>query len=169
MSDNQNPKPYDAVLGGQNPIPEGAAVLGGIKGVKLRLSNENPEVRIKALYQALNYGEPGLDLVIKALKDEFPQVQIQAHCLLVPLSEQKVKRALIEFNPYNLKLETIETVTVNRCGEIIQRQEHLAKYFVENLVNGINLEMAYIPGGTFMMGLPEDEKTNTESQLNRSI
>ena len=162
MSDNQNPKPYDAVLGGQNPIPEGAAVLGGIKGVKLRLSNENPEVRIKALYQALNYGEPGLDLVIKALKDEFPQVQIQAYSLLVPLSEQKVKQALEG-------LESIEVVTVNRCGEIIQRQQHLAKYLVEDLGNGIDLEMAYIPGGTFMMGLPEDEKTNTESQLNRSI
>ncbi len=31
MSDNQNPKPYDAVLGGQN-IPKDAAVLGGIQG-----------------------------------------------------------------------------------------------------------------------------------------
>ena len=28
-----------------------------------------------------------------------------------------------------MKLEAIETVTVNLCGEIIQRQEHLAKYF----------------------------------------
>ena len=49
MSDNENPKPYDAVLGGQNPVPEGAAVLGGIEGVKLRLSNEHPEVRSKFL------------------------------------------------------------------------------------------------------------------------
>ena len=158
MSDNQQPKPYDAVLGGQNQAPEGAAVLGGIQGVKLRLSNENPEVRIKALHQALNYGEEGIDLVIKALEDESPQVQIKAHSLLVPLSEQKVKRALVEFNPYNLKLEAIETVTVNRCGEIIQRQQHLARYFVENFVDGINLEMAYIPGGTFIMGAPEPEK-----------
>ncbi|MEO0839264.1 MAG: formylglycine-generating enzyme family protein [Cyanobacteria bacterium J06643_5] len=159
MENHQNPKPYDAVLGGQNQAPEGAAVLGGIEGVKLRLNNENPEVRIKALQQALNYGEAGIDLIIKALEDESPQVQIKAHSLLVPLWEQKVKQALIEFNPYNLKLEAIETVTVNRCGEIIQRQQHLARYFVEDLVNGINLEMAYIPGGTFLMGLAEDEKS----------
>ncbi|MEL7243109.1 MAG: formylglycine-generating enzyme family protein [Cyanobacteria bacterium J06573_2] len=159
MENHQNPKPYDAVLGGQNQAPEGAAVLGGIEGVKLRLSNENPEVRIAGLYQALNYGEPGLDLVIKALNSEFPQVQAKAYSLLIPLSEQKVKRALLEFNPHNLKFEPIETVTVNRCGEIIQRQQHLAKYFVEYLgKNGIELEMAYIPGGTFMMGLPEDEE-----------
>ncbi|MDY6901608.1 MAG: SUMF1/EgtB/PvdO family nonheme iron enzyme [Cyanobacteriota bacterium] len=159
MSDNQQPKPYDAVLGNQNQAPEGAAVLGGIEGVKQRLNNENPQARIAALRQALNYGEPGLDLVIKALEDESPQVQIKAYSLLVPLSEQKVKQALVEFNPDNLRLEAIETVTVNRCGEIIQRKQHLARYFVENLVNGINLEMAYIPGGTFLMGLPEDEKS----------
>ncbi|MEL7243112.1 MAG: SUMF1/EgtB/PvdO family nonheme iron enzyme [Cyanobacteria bacterium J06573_2] len=165
MSDNQNPKPYDAVLGGQNPVPEGAAVLGGIEGVKLRLNNENPEVRVKALYQALNYGEPGLDLIIKALNSEFPQVQAKAYSLLIPLSEQKVKQALAEFNPDNLKIEVIEVVTVNRCGEIIQRQERLAKYFVENLVNGINLEMAYIPGGTFMMGLPEDEYERPQHEV----
>ncbi|MGB6299982.1 MAG: SUMF1/EgtB/PvdO family nonheme iron enzyme [Rivularia sp. (in: cyanobacteria)] len=158
MSDNQQPKPYDAVLGNQNQAPEGAAVLGGIEGVKLRLSNENPEVRIKALHQALNYGELGIDLIIEALEDESPEVQIKAHSLLVPLSEQKVKRVLIEFNPHNLKLEAIEVVTVNRCGEIIQRQQHLARYFVEDLGNGIELEMAYIPGGTFLMGAPEAEK-----------
>ncbi|MEO0933220.1 MAG: hypothetical protein AAFY21_05490 [Cyanobacteria bacterium J06641_2] len=64
MENNQQPKPYDAVLGGKNPPPIDAAVLGGIEVVKLRLNNENPEVRIKALHQALNYGEPGLDLIM---------------------------------------------------------------------------------------------------------
>ena len=159
MSDNQQPKPYDAVLGNQNQPSKDAAVLGGIQGVKLRLSNENPQVRNSALHQALNYGEPGIDLIIKALEDESPRVQIKAYSLLTPLSEQKVKQALVEFNPYSLKLEAIEVVTVNRCGEIIQRKQHLVKYFVEYLgKNGIELEMAYIPGGTFLMGAAEDEE-----------
>lgn len=74
MSDNQNPKPYDAVLGGQH-IPKDAAVLGGIQGVKFQLNNPNPEIKIKALQQALNYGELGIDLIIKALEDKSPQVQ----------------------------------------------------------------------------------------------
>lgn len=74
MSDNQNPKPYDAVLGGKN-TPLDAAVLGGIQGVKLRLSNPNPQIRIVAVEQALNYGEAGLNLIIKALEDKSPQVQ----------------------------------------------------------------------------------------------
>ncbi|MGB3640954.1 MAG: formylglycine-generating enzyme family protein [Rivularia sp. (in: cyanobacteria)] len=163
--EHQQPKPYDAVLGGQNQPSEDAAVLGGIQGVKLRLSNSNPQVRIKALHQALNYGEAGLDLIIEALEDESPQVQIKAHSLLIPLSEQKVKQALLEFNPYNLRLEPIEVVTVNRYGEIVQRQQRLVKYFVEDLGNGIDLEMAYIPGGTFMMGLLEDEETQHQVTL----
>lgn len=151
MENHQQPKPYDAVLGGQNQAPEDAAVLGGIEGVKLRLSNENPQVRIKALHQALNYGEEGIDLIIKALDSESPQVLFKAYSLLIPLSEQKVKRAL-------KGLEPIEVVTVNQKGEIIQRVSKLAKYFVEDLGDGVTLEMALIPGGTFLMGPPENQK-----------
>ena len=104
MENHQQPKPYHAVLGGQNQPSKDAAVLGGIEGAKLRLNNENPEVRIKALHQALNYGSSGIDLIIKALEDKSPKVQIKAYSLLIPLSEQKIKQALQEFNPRNLKL-----------------------------------------------------------------
>ncbi|WP_082127268.1 SUMF1/EgtB/PvdO family nonheme iron enzyme [Calothrix sp. 336/3] len=51
-----------------------------------------------------------------------------------------------------------EVVTVNRKGEIIKRVWHKARYFIETLENGIDLEMVYIPGGTFIMGSPEGEK-----------
>ncbi len=61
MSDNQNePREYDAVRGGQNSIPVNAAVLGGIPGVKSRLASPIVEVRIAALSEALKYGEAGL-------------------------------------------------------------------------------------------------------------
>ncbi len=39
MAENQQPGKYDAVLGGQSPPPIHGAVLGGIEGVKRRLSN----------------------------------------------------------------------------------------------------------------------------------
>ena len=58
----------------------------------------------------------------------------------------------------NHKSYEYEVVTVNRRGEIITREWQQAEYFVEPLGNGIELEMVYIPGGTFMMGSPEDEK-----------
>ncbi|MFM9160649.1 MAG: formylglycine-generating enzyme family protein, partial [Dolichospermum sp.] len=53
---------------------------------------------------------------------------------------------------------------VNNFGEIIQRQPRIARYFTEDLGNGVTLEMAAIPGGNFMMGSPEDEKGRYPSE-----
>jgi hypothetical protein len=58
MTENQNqPREYDAVKGGESPVPLGAAVLGGIPGVKSRLASPAVEVRIAALSEALKYGK----------------------------------------------------------------------------------------------------------------
>ena len=54
MPNEQNqPREYDAVLGGQNSTPVDAAVLGGIAGIKSRLASPAVEVRITALSEAL--------------------------------------------------------------------------------------------------------------------
>ena len=54
MPNQQNqPREYDAVLGGQNLIPRDTAVLGGIVGIKSRLASPAVEVRITALSEAL--------------------------------------------------------------------------------------------------------------------
>ena len=164
MNHPQQPREYDAVLGGNSPSLEGAAVLGGIEGVKLRLQNPDAKVRIAALEQALNYGEQGLDLVIAGLKDESVELQLQAYLLLNNRIELKAKQASSNFNPQGLKLEQIEVVTVNKFGEIIQRQPRIARYFTEDLGNGVKLEMAAIPGGTFMMGSPENEAKRRDSE-----
>jgi hypothetical protein len=102
---SQQPGKYDAVLGGQNQnqTPEFAAVLGGIEGVKLGLSNPNPQVRIVSVKQALNYGESGLDLVIQSLNDDCEDVQNTAYGLLTLRTEAKVKEALIIFDNAQLK------------------------------------------------------------------
>jgi hypothetical protein len=82
MNNQQTPGKYDAVLGGENQPSEGAAVLGGIEGVKLQLNNPNPQIRIAGIRQAFNYGEAGLDLVIQALDDESIEIQDAADVLL---------------------------------------------------------------------------------------
>ena len=163
MNNPQQPREYDAVLGGNSLSLEGAAVLGGIEGVKLRLQNPDAKVRIAALEQALNYGEQGLDLVIAGLKDESWDVQNTAYLILIDRTEPKVKQALIS-NLQGLKLEKIEVVITNKYGEIIKRQPCLARYFIEYLGNGVNLEMAAIPGGTFMMGSPENEEGRCDDE-----
>ncbi|MBD1211940.1 MAG: SUMF1/EgtB/PvdO family nonheme iron enzyme [Dolichospermum circinale Clear-D4] len=165
MNNPQQPQEYDAVLGGNSSIPEGAAVLGGIEGVKLRLQNPDAKVRTVALEQAVNYGEQGLDLVIAGLKDKSWDIQNAAYLILSDRTEPRIKQILEKLNQQGLKLEQIEVVTVNKFGQIIQRQPRIARYFMEYLGNGVTLEMAVIPGGTFMMGSPENEirRRNNES------
>ncbi|NEP42614.1 MAG: formylglycine-generating enzyme family protein [Okeania sp. SIO2H7] len=52
---------------------------------------------------------------------------------------------------------TFEIVTVNNSGKIINRTPGSARQKIEDLGNGIKLEMVYIPGGSFIMGSPENE------------
>ncbi|WP_365670753.1 SUMF1/EgtB/PvdO family nonheme iron enzyme [Okeania sp. SIO3I5] len=55
------------------------------------------------------------------------------------------------------ELFTFEVVTVNNSGKIINRVEGSARQKIADLGNGIKLEMVYIPGGSFLMGSPENE------------
>ncbi|HBE20180.1 MAG TPA: Sulphatase-modifying factor protein, partial [Cyanobacteria bacterium UBA11367] len=152
MAENENqPREYDAVLGGKSEIPLGAAVLGGILGVKTRLASPIVEVRIAALNDALKYGEAGLDLMIEALRDESMQVKWAAFWLLQDRNEEKVKQNLDKFFPsFNF-----DVITVNAKREEISRRPHSAMFFPEDLGDGVVLEMVYIPGGTFQMGSSE--------------
>ncbi|MEH2044636.1 SUMF1/EgtB/PvdO family nonheme iron enzyme [Nostoc sp.] len=57
----------------------------------------------------------------------------------------------------SLKSFQFEIVRVDARGNIANRSNNEAKYFVENLGNDVTLEMVEIPGETFMMGSPEGE------------
>ncbi|MEA5568448.1 formylglycine-generating enzyme family protein [Anabaena sp. UHCC 0399] len=50
-----------------------------------------------------------------------------------------------------------ETVTVDARGNIINRSNEQARYFAEDLGNGVSLEMVQIPEGIFTMGSPAGE------------
>lgn len=100
MTENPNqPRDYDAVLGGQILPPQGSAILGGLEGVKSRLASAVVEQRAAALKEALNYGGAGLDLVIQAWKDESGPVKRVAYSLL---REQK-------YNPW-LQMKCLRTL-----------------------------------------------------------
>jgi formylglycine-generating enzyme required for sulfatase activity len=47
---------------------------------------------------------------------------------------------------------------------IIHEYERTAQYFIEDLGNGIQLEMVMIPSGSFMMGSPETEEGSTDDE-----
>ena len=60
-------------------------------------------------------------------------------------------------SPVTLQVFEFDTVTVNDRGKVIKQEHHSAKYFTENLGQGITMDMVAIPGGTFMMGTEEQE------------
>ncbi|QFS46778.1 SUMF1/EgtB/PvdO family nonheme iron enzyme [Nostoc sphaeroides] len=80
-----------------------------------------------------------------------------------PIIENSIKGiSIVEKNP--LKTFQFEVVTVNAKGDITNRRNEEAKYFAEDLGNGVTLEMVQIPGGTFMMGSPEGEAERLERE-----
>lgn len=55
-------------------------------------------------------------------------------------------------NHYNF-----DVVRVDERGRIVERTTREARYYIEDLGNGISMDMVAIPGGVFMMGSPEGE------------
>ncbi|MEM6754937.1 MAG: HEAT repeat domain-containing protein [Cyanobacteria bacterium P01_C01_bin.38] len=98
MTNNQNqPNQYDAVLGGNSPPPIHGAVLGGIEGVKRKLASSDIDVQISALKEALNYGDVGLDTLIKTLNHESARIRQYAYKLLQDKEEIQVRQALKDY------------------------------------------------------------------------
>ncbi|MDB9404630.1 SUMF1/EgtB/PvdO family nonheme iron enzyme [Microcystis sp. CS-574] len=72
------------------------------------------------------------------------------------LEPEEPKQPLSVFN--------FEVVGVNAKGEQINKESKQSQYFREDLGNGITLEMVAIPGGTFTMGSPPNEKDSYDDE-----
>ncbi|WP_414552715.1 caspase, EACC1-associated type [Anabaena sp. CCY 0017] len=57
-----------------------------------------------------------------------------------------------------------DIVKVNTQGQIINRSQKRAEFFTEDLGNGVVIDMVKIPGGTFLMGSPENELKRYEDE-----
>lgn len=109
LEESDQPKADDLVLGGQNPPPIYAAVLGRIEDVKKRFESSDRDLRLRAVNEALNYGSQGLDLIIQALKDPSEPIQKAVYLLLKNRTEIEVQQALEDYKAWRL-IEDVQTI-----------------------------------------------------------
>ncbi len=67
-------------------------------------------------------------------------------------------------SPLAISTFNFEIVKVDKQGKITKRYIDKAESFVEDLNNGVVLEMVSIPNGSFIMGTPKDETATTEDE-----
>ncbi len=149
-------------------IPQGAIYL-----VPIRLEQcEVPEIRqsesglnLRDIHWLDYWEKEGWELLVKAIeygrKTESNSTEEIAETLVDFIEEKEesqnpskssLKTGLIKVNTH-----PIEIVKVNERGEIVERQQKQGKYLVETLPGNVELELAEINGGTFMMGSSEGE------------
>ncbi|MCD8488808.1 MAG: formylglycine-generating enzyme family protein [Desertifilum sp.] len=123
---------------------------------------------LETLAEPLKGYEPLLTLA-KAMGNWAKGESVLAEQQLRVLREQKgtvlqVAEVTIHLPPPPIVVKTFsfETVRVNRRGEEVEQETHEARYFTEDLGQGVMLEMVYIPGGTFLMGSPKGEGNKDE-------
>ncbi|MBD1814243.1 PspA/IM30 family protein [Microcoleus vaginatus DQ-U2] len=126
MLDNHDqPKPYDAVRGGQLPPPVGGVVLGGLAGVKHRLSSSVSEHRIAALRETLNYGDAGLKIVINICQSETGPVQ-RAACDLLrqrlnSIAREKLQAFVASSSDSEAKVDSTEKILKHSSGAVSEK------------------------------------------------
>lgn len=76
------PRESDLVLGGKNPPPTNAAILGGLAGVKQRLKSESIAERLWALNNSIQYGSSAIYLALHSLTDDSRKVRRLAKKIL---------------------------------------------------------------------------------------
>jgi formylglycine-generating enzyme required for sulfatase activity len=75
-----------------------------------------------------------------------------------PLIRKKPPEEEKNKSSYQLKTFLFQTAQINNNGTEIKRITKNANYFGEDLGDDVTLEMVSIPGGTFIMGSPENEE-----------
>lgn len=108
MTNHQEPKLQDAVLGGDNPPPVDGAILGGLEGAKRRLASGSDEVRIAALSEALKYGKKGKELIMQIVLTETGDMQWAAWDLLWDRGDSREKMALRDYSPFPLAIGGVD-------------------------------------------------------------
>ena len=77
--------------------------------IELQLSNEDPEVKINAFFDAYEYGEAGIKLVAQALEDKTRKVRQSALVLLAESETEIARQTLWNYLPFS-KMQCLHTI-----------------------------------------------------------
>jgi formylglycine-generating enzyme required for sulfatase activity len=81
--------------------------------------------------------------------------------------QEETKKRQEEEQNFSLQRFEFDVITVDKKGEENSRTRKSASFFIEDLGNGIGLEMVYIPAGTYLMGSPEGKGNADERPQHR--
>ncbi|MBW4615529.1 MAG: SUMF1/EgtB/PvdO family nonheme iron enzyme [Desmonostoc vinosum HA7617-LM4] len=81
-----------------------------------------------------------------------------------PITQSPTSKSSTPKQGLTLQTSQFEVVTVDVRGNIANRRNRQAKYFVEDLGGGVTLNMVQIPSGTFTMGSPAGEKERSSDE-----
>ncbi|MFO5475371.1 MAG: SAV_2336 N-terminal domain-related protein [Dolichospermum sp.] len=109
------------------------------------------------------------------LAEQLNPVRVIRELPLPEIKTSEVEVAIITENETSINLEpfnfTFAKIELKKLGwpkqktELnINKQKNQAQHFIEDLGNGIQLEMVAIPGGSFMMGSPKNERGWRETE-----
>jgi len=130
------------------------------------ISNELAAILDKLLIHAPKERYQTAQEVLRDLNSPPPQQRIPTAILVTPPSQST---GTLFGGGVPLKTFNFDVVTVDSQSNIKNRQHRQAEYFPEDLGNSVTLEMISIPGGTFLMGSPDNEqqRSNDESQQHK--
>ncbi|NET82825.1 MAG: formylglycine-generating enzyme family protein [Moorea sp. SIO1F2] len=118
-----------------------------------------------------SYGVHGVNLSLNHVTqlEGFPPLQtFECEVVTIELGAGTEISPEIELEPFEFEVATIElkpTGWFRRKTElIINRHQHQAYGFTEDLGNGVELEMVGIREGSFIMGSPETEEGHSDSE-----
>lgn len=117
------PQAHDAVLGGQAAPPAQGTVLGGLAGVKQRLTSPHVQQRLAALPEALHHGQIGVELVIGALGDRDRSVQKAAYALLKDIDHPLATDAVQQFALTSVKTRLNSAIEAEQLEAIADALE----------------------------------------------
>ncbi|WP_375328754.1 SUMF1/EgtB/PvdO family nonheme iron enzyme [Microcystis sp. BLCC-F210] len=144
----------------------GQMLPGTIFFIPMRLEEcEIPDLRsaevglnLRDIHRLDYWKENGFEQLERAITYQFKLEPEELKQPVIVPEELKQPVIVPEEPKQLLSVFNFEIVRVNAKGEEIKKESKQSQYFREDLGNGITLEMVAIPGGTFLMGSPQDEK-----------